>query len=78
MKLSSLLAKFSAAISVVTLALAVLFTGYAATFLAISAVAFVGLIAARDYAPRPRRWQPAVSARRHNGSHDAHRLRLAA
>lgn len=78
MKLSSLLSKISAATSALALTLAFVVSNSSATFLAIAAVAFVGLIAVSDYAPRTRRWQPAINARRASSSRSTQHMRLAA
>ncbi|HYP17849.1 MAG TPA: hypothetical protein VEQ65_11620 [Opitutus sp.] len=59
MNLIALLARISAASAAVSAA--GLFLGVpAAVFFLISASAFILLIAARDYAPRSRRWEPVL------------------
>lgn len=80
MKLASLFSRISATTTALALGVA-LFSGHHAvtvTGFALAAVAFVGVIAARDYAPRRRRWQPSIATPHRTPARGAQRLRLAA
>jgi len=57
MKLVTLLSR-ATALSAAAFALALIFNEYAGVFYTVAASAFLLLIAARDYAPRARRWEP--------------------
>ncbi len=81
MKLASLTSRISSATTALALSVALFATNHTVTVacFAIAAVAFVGVIAARDYAPRARRWQPSLTTPSHQPrSTRAHRFRLAA
>jgi hypothetical protein len=80
MKLASLPSRISAATTAVALTVALFATNHTVTvaFFSVAAVAFVGVIAARDYAPRARRWQPSVVTANRPQPRRAHRFRLAA
>lgn len=75
MKIVSLLTRV-AVLTVAVSAFAILFDVYAGLFTGIAASALLLLIAARDYAPRPRRWLPRVAPVR--PSPNRHSFRLAA
>ncbi len=69
----------AAILSFASLALAVFSTQFNETLYGIAACAFIVLIAARDYAPKGRRWQPRVAAAPQRPTkRQAHRFRLAA
>lgn len=72
MKVVALLSRL-AALALATAGLAILFDVHAGVASAVAASIFLLLIAARDYAPRRRLWQPRLAP-----AHRPHGLRLAA
>jgi hypothetical protein len=79
MKLLPNLTRVAAIISSIAFAAAIFSTQFNDTLYGIAACAFVVLIAARDYAPKARRWQPRVDlGPRQPTKPQSQRFRLAA
>lgn len=78
MKLIPNLTRAAAILSVAAFALAVFSTQFNDVLYGLAACAFIVVIAARDYAPKGRRWQPAVTHAVSPAARGAHRFRLAA